>query len=63
MSLIEYCTESEQREGCLGTEWLSTPVIVWLTGGCPAQHHKRGSAAHPRPGKREVTVQNWKYSF
>ena len=39
MQFMEYCTESEKQNGCLGTESLSvyqlfTIVILGLTGGC-----------------------------
>lgn len=50
MELIEYCTESEEQNGCLGAEWLL--VQEWFTVlrvGClgaavagSAQHHDRG---------------------
>ena len=30
MQFIEYYTEGEERNGCLGAEWLFTLGIAWL---------------------------------
>ena len=36
--LVEYWSESENQDGCVGTEWLHMyhlfTLILWLSGGC-----------------------------
>ena len=41
MWCIDYCTEGEKHDACVGTEWFQfisvNPCDLWLTGSCVLQ--------------------------